>query len=99
MSLVNREKLLELIDLTSLNTRGRTAADLLRWMRSKVAQLPAENAEPWIPTRDLKPGKDDGDSSGCVLAWHAYNGVVIAAVENVQRNNLYTHWMKVPERP
>lgn len=53
----------------------------------------------WIDAAKRKPTRKDADVTGCVLAWHRYNGAMITGWRNVRGNALYTHWQPTPAVP
>lgn len=54
---------------------------------------------PWISVEERMPEKGDGDAHGCVLVWHAYQGVMVTGWHNVPNNRYHTHWMPPPGAP
>lgn len=48
---------------------------------------------------DKRPGREDADAQGCVIAWHVVNGMMVAGIVNVNRNPFYTHWMPAIHPP
>ncbi len=53
----------------------------------------------WISLNERKPTKEDADSSGCVLFWHAFNGVMLTGYFQTEHNRFFTHWQKTPGKP
>lgn len=53
----------------------------------------------WIPYRERKPTRADADKSGCVLAWHIFQGVMLRGWENEHGADFFTHWMRCPPPP
>lgn len=54
----------------------------------------------WIPLSERPPTDADGDTHGCVLAWHIYQHVLVLHVKNVVNYGRYiTHWMPTPAAP
>lgn len=47
----------------------------------------------WIDKRERMPELDEIDPTGCVLAWHVYNGAMITGTQNVDENPYITHWL------
>ena len=47
----------------------------------------------WIDKRERLPELDEIDPTGCVLAWHVYNGMMITGAQNVGENPYITHWL------
>jgi len=70
-------------------------------------QLSFGDPNGWISRQTRLPTKEDADPHGCVLAWHEYNGAVVAGNYNYEtpgwkrvcENACYTHWMRLPGRP
>lgn len=55
--------------------------------------------EAWIPSAERKPTERDADVYGCVLVYHAYQGVMVTGWFQVGENSLITHWARTPEPP
>lgn len=59
----------------------------------------------FIDTLERLPEREDADASGCVLAWHKYNGWMITNYMNVVRDaeggeeRYFRFWTSMPERP
>jgi hypothetical protein len=46
----------------------------------------------WISKRDRLPERGDADIQGCVLAWHIYNGMMVAEYHECIRSDFISHW-------
>lgn len=53
----------------------------------------------WIEKGERIPEPDETDPTGCVLAWHVYNGMMITGVQNITSNPFITHWLPALEAP
>lgn len=53
----------------------------------------------WVAVSGRLPGREDGDAQGCVLVWHAFNGVMVTGWHNIAWNRFFTHWMQTPRGP
>ena len=53
----------------------------------------------WISSRESAPTAEDADAQGCVVVWHAYNGVMVAQWRQVAESVYFTHWMRPPGPP
>lgn len=65
----------------------------------------------WISREERLPGPEDGDAQGCVLAWHLFNGTMVAGTahiygycetpgwQRVRECEFFTHWQKTPGAP
>ena len=53
----------------------------------------------WRRVADGYPTKEDADWQDCVLVWHMYSGVMVYNYQNMQRNQMITHWRHMIEPP
>lgn len=53
----------------------------------------------WIPTEERMPAQADGDSQGCVLAYHEYQGVLVMGWHRVRDNRFVKAWARTPDGP
>lgn len=101
MSVINRESLIEAIELRQgiLRNPAGGEAQGLAWALSRVKHFP-EAAPEWKSV-DVLPTREDADQAGNVLAWHKYNGAMNAHISAVQTNasKMFTHWMRLPAKP
>lgn len=53
----------------------------------------------WISVKERLPDKSDSDFGECVLAWHAFQGVMLIGYQRISESRYITHWRKTPEPP
>lgn len=53
----------------------------------------------WIDAQERRPTEQDADFAGCVLVWHAFNGVMVTGWHQFEYNRFLTHWQPPPEPP
>ena len=53
----------------------------------------------WIAREDYLPDKRHGDETGCVLAWHRYQGMMVTGIRRVRECEFFTHWAPAIEGP
>lgn len=53
----------------------------------------------WTDAKERKPTREDADVTGCVLAWHKYNGCMVTGWHQFGVSAMYTHWQRTPEPP
>lgn len=53
----------------------------------------------WIDAATRLPEKADADVTGCVVAWHRYNGTMVIGWWQVKGNRFLTHWQRCPAAP
>lgn len=49
----------------------------------------------WISLHDLRPTEKDC-YNGYLLVWHAYQRTLVIKIEQINCNQMYTHWRPVP---
>lgn len=74
-------------------------------------QLSFGDPNGWISREERLPTKEDGDAQGCVLAWHEYNGAMVAGTahiygycetpgwQRVRECEFFSHWQRTPGAP
>lgn len=60
----------------------------------------------YFETAKVRPSKEDGDCTGCILAWSGlmwdsvhYSSFADTEDKEDDLANLYTHWMQMPKAP
>ena len=51
----------------------------------------------WIHRESRLPAETDGDSTGKVFAWHAYQGVMLTRWDDFPKNSFNVYWMRLSE--
>lgn len=51
----------------------------------------------WIHRESRLPAETDGDSTGKVFAWHAYQGVMLTRWDDFPKNSFNIYWMCLSE--
>ena len=51
----------------------------------------------WIPGSSFPPCEKDGDKSGKIFVWHAYQGVMLVRWDEYSRNPFHVYWMRVSD--
>lgn len=51
----------------------------------------------WIPGSSFPPREKDGDKSGKIFVWHAYQGVMLVRWDEYSRNPFHVYWMRVSD--
>lgn len=79
---------------------GRTIAPGERTWR----ELPEDSADGteignWTDAQKRLPEESDADEFGCVLAFHAFNGVMVTGWKQFRENGYLTHWQRTPKPP
>ena len=83
---------------------GGTALPLLRiegdWAYTQYGCQTGYVSLSFISRSDVYPGPaQDANATGCVLAWHRYNGCMVTGWHQFGRNRFLTHWQKTPGPP
>lgn len=53
----------------------------------------------WVASVERKPAKEDADVMNCVLARHAYDGIIVTGWRRFEEEKRLTHWRRTPEPP
>ena len=51
----------------------------------------------WIPGSAIYPCETDGDKSGKIFVWHAYQGVMLVGWDEYGCNPFHVYWMRVSD--
>ena len=49
----------------------------------------------WTSFQERAPNEFDFQKDR-ILLWHAYQGAIVAFRDDIPRNRMYTHWMRIP---